>query len=185
MKKLEEYIIKDIEESYSRGESLKSISSRLRISKATASAYINKAGLSRYNPPVQLTEKLVDNMQRDYDSGMTLREVSKKYKVSVNRLQELNRHSSNPLSGYEILKRRRHKIKEALVEYKGGKCEICGYNKCIAALDFHHINPKKKDFNIAQTTSYKNMNILKSEIDKCILVCANCHREIHAGLTKI
>lgn len=185
MKKLEDYIIQDIQDSYSKGESLNSIKNRLSISKATASYYINKAGLSRYRTPVKLTKGLLDNMQKDYDSGMTLKEISRKYKVCINRLQELNRHLSNPLSGYEILKRRRHRIKEELVNYKGGKCEICGYNKCIAALDFHHLDPKEKDFGIAQSSSYKNMNILKSEIDKCILVCANCHREIHAGIIKL
>lgn len=70
-----------------------------------------------------------------------------------------------------------------MVEYKGGKCEICGYNKCIEALEFHHINPKEKDFSISGGT--KSFNTLKPELDKCILVCANCHREIHSGITKL
>jgi len=68
--------------------------------------------------------------------------------------------------------------KEILVEYKGGKCEICGYNKCLAALDFHHKNPKEKEFNISKkgTNGIENS---KKEVDKCLLVCSNCHREIH------
>ena len=72
--------------------------------------------------------------------------------------------------------RRRNKIK--LVEYKGGKCEICGYDKCIDALEFHHLDPNEKDFGIAGDT--RCLEKLKSEADKCILLCANCHREIHA-----
>lgn len=185
MKKLNDIIIKDIEESYANGDTLNSISSRLKISKATVSYYINRAGLSRYKTTTKITKELLDSMQRDYDTGITLKEISRKYKVNINRLQELNRHSPAPLSGYEILKRRRHKIKEILVKYKGGKCEICGYDKCIVALDFHHLNPEEKDFGIAQSTSYKNMDLLKLEVNKCILVCANCHREIHAGLIKV
>lgn len=74
-------------------------------------------------------------------------------------------------------------IKQRLVDYKGGKCQICGYNRCINALEFHHVNPEEKDFTISGGT--KSFDTLKPEIDKCILVCSNCHREIHAGLIKI
>ena len=72
--------------------------------------------------------------------------------------------------------RRRNKIK--LVKYKGGKCEICGYNKCIGALEFHHLNPTEKDFGLSCGNT-KSLEKLKAEADKCIMVCANCHREIH------
>ena len=73
------------------------------------------------------------------------------------------------------------KTKEKLIEYKGGKCQICGYNKCISALEFHHLDPSQKDFNISGGT--KSFEKAKIEVDKCVLVCSNCHREIHAGLT--
>lgn len=73
---------------------------------------------------------------------------------------------------------RRRKIKEELVAYKGGKCEICGYDKCIDALTFHHINPEEKSFGISNG-NIKNLSALKKEADKCILLCANCHAEIH------
>ena len=73
-------------------------------------------------------------------------------------------------------------IKQRLIEYKGGKCQICGYNRCQEALDFHHINQSEKDYTISGGT--KSFETLKKEVDKCILVCANCHREIHAGITK-
>lgn len=84
-----------------------------------------------------------------------------------------------PKSSYDNVKTHRHKIKEELVKYKGGKCEICGYNKCLGALDFHHLDPSQKDFTISNSNIYKNLDKLKEEVDKCILVCANCHREIH------
>lgn len=81
----------------------------------------------------------------------------------------------------EAVQRRREKTKELLVEYKGSKCEICGYDKCISALEFHHITPGEKDFGVSDglTRSFEKN---KEEADKCILVCANCHREIHEGL---
>lgn len=62
-------------------------------------------------------------------------------------------------------------------EYAGAKCSLCGYDKCQAALEFHHLDPNEKDFNISH--SNKSFESMKPELDKCILVCANCHREIH------
>lgn len=84
-----------------------------------------------------------------------------------------------PKDSYTYVKEHRKRVKEELIAYKGGKCEICGYNKCIAALDFHHINPEEKDFAISDSNIYKNIKALKQEVDKCMLVCANCHRELH------
>jgi len=77
---------------------------------------------------------------------------------------------------------RTRKLKQDMVDYKGGSCEICGYNKYIGALDFHHKNPNEKDFTIAHIRQYKFDDIIKNELDKCMLVCSNCHREIHGGL---
>ena len=76
--------------------------------------------------------------------------------------------------------KRRRKNKELLVEYKGGCCERCGYNKCIAALEFHHLDPSTKEFGLTGNTY--GLERQKKEADKCILVCANCHREIHNAL---
>lgn len=66
------------------------------------------------------------------------------------------------------------------VDYLGGKCNRCGYNKCIDALDFHHINPKEKDFNFSENGHCRSWERVKKELDKCELLCANCHREEHS-----
>lgn len=84
--------------------------------------------------------------------------------------------------GTEAVQRRREKLKELAVEYKGGKCERCGYCKCLKALEFHHVDPNEKEFGIGAKGHTKSFEKIKIEIDKCILVCANCHREIHAEL---
>lgn len=66
----------------------------------------------------------------------------------------------------------------------GGKCQICGYNKCIDALHFHHKDPSQKQFDISTAIwgGQKNINEQQiiDELKKCILVCANCHAEIHS-----
>ena len=79
----------------------------------------------------------------------------------------------------EAVSKRRRKVKELAVEYKGGSCNVCGYNKSIAALEFHHLDPSKKDFSIGQDGITRSFDKIKMELDKCILVCANCHREEH------
>lgn len=79
----------------------------------------------------------------------------------------------------DAVARKRRKIKLDLVEYKGGKCEVCGYNKCIAAMEFHHKNHKKKDFSLSNGGETYGLNRAKKEVEKCLLVCSNCHREIH------
>jgi hypothetical protein len=76
----------------------------------------------------------------------------------------------------------REKTKEKAIEYKGGKCEYCGYNKCIAALEFHHKEPSKKDFGISHKGYTRSWEAVRVELDKCLMLCANCHREKHEEL---
>jgi predicted HNH restriction endonuclease len=83
--------------------------------------------------------------------------------------------SCNTLAKREVERR----IKHQCIEYLGGKCSVCGYNKNDAALDFHHKDPSQKDFSISHARSTK-FETLIPELDKCILVCSNCHREIHS-----
>ena len=85
----------------------------------------------------------------------------------------------------EAVQKRRDKIKLLAIEYKGGKCEICGYDKCKQALEFHHIDPNEKEFGIGEKGYTRSIERVKEEVDKCLLVCANCHRELHAGLINI
>ncbi|AKM82365.1 TPA: HNH endonuclease [Candidatus Berkelbacteria bacterium] len=85
----------------------------------------------------------------------------------------------------QAVAKRRRKIKAMAIEYKGGKCSICGYNKYAGALDFHHIDESTKKFDLSTKGLTRSWERTKTEIDKCILVCANCHREIHAGLVQL
>jgi uncharacterized Zn finger protein (UPF0148 family) len=77
----------------------------------------------------------------------------------------------------------RKKKKLLAVTYKGGKCELCGYSKCFDALHFHHKDPNEKAFSPSGgSISWERM---RNEIDKCALLCANCHSEVHAGLVSL
>lgn len=73
----------------------------------------------------------------------------------------------------------RRRRKSNLVQVLGGKCLLCGFDTFQEALDFHHINPEEKEFNFA--SNIKSLEAQLQELKKCILVCSNCHRGIHAG----
>lgn len=109
------------------------------------------------------------------------------YMVQENHIRiriRLNKHGSIKTYWYwrdsvEDKKDREKWCKKAistLRKLKINGCAICGYNRCIAALDFHHVNPQDKKFQITKQRIYKKNFI--DELNKCILLCANCHREI-------
>lgn len=81
--------------------------------------------------------------------------------------------------------KRRRKLKSLAVDLKGGKCQICGYNRYIGALSFHHLDEKTKLFDMSTRGLTRSWKKIRDEVDKCILVCENCHREIHGGLIKL
>ncbi len=81
--------------------------------------------------------------------------------------------------------KRRKALRQKAVAYKEGKCAICGYHKCINALEFHHLDPNEKDFGISAKGYTRKWEKIVQELDKCILLCANCHREVHENITQL
>lgn len=81
-----------------------------------------------------------------------------------------------------------YELKLKCISYKGGVCEHCGYDKCARSMHFHHIDPTKKDFSISDRNPNTNKNgtkkweSVKLELDKCLLLCSNCHYELHEQL---
>jgi len=86
----------------------------------------------------------------------------------------------------EKVKRWRRRTKERLVRAMGGECVCCGYSKCLDALEFHHRDPNEKDVGIGgirgNVVAWKR---IIEEVKKCVLVCSNCHKEIHRGISFI
>ena len=85
---------------------------------------------------------------------------------------------------YEHVKNWRHKMREYAIKAFNGECGICGYNKCPHSLEFHHINPSNKDFTIG-SSNIANWSKIVIELRKCVMVCSNCHRELHYGFSSI
>lgn len=177
------------------GKSMKQIARELGCAHSTVSYHCNKAGLGGdgINRKI-LTEYEIDKIKELYSTGCSNDKLSKEFSVSKYEIRkytkELKRYSrfDDSLTRKQrtsiMVSERRRKLKDMAIEYKGGKCEKCGYNKCNGALEFHHLNPEEKDFSISTSGTTKSFERIKKEIDKCILVCANCHREIHYLTTK-
>ncbi|MAH42137.1 hypothetical protein CL614_00160 [archaeon] len=101
------------------------------------------------------------------------KERRKKYKAEWHQKNKERRNAEN--------KKRREEFREWYFSLKRGKkCEICGYDKHFSALDFHHKNAELKESSIADLiTKTTNKQKILEEVEKCIIVCANCHRELH------
>ena len=85
----------------------------------------------------------------------------------------------------QAVSKRRRKIKEMAIEYKGSKCHFCGYDKYIGALEFHHLDPSIKEFGLSMSGLTRSWEKTKKELDKCVIICSNCHRELHGGLIDV
>ena len=79
---------------------------------------------------------------------------------------------------------RRQTLKDKALEYKGGKCQRCGYSKCKRAMSFHHRDKTNKDFSISASRN-KSWEAVKLELDKCDLYCSNCHMEVEEELLNL
>ena len=80
---------------------------------------------------------------------------------------------------------RRRRMKETLVAEAGGACRICGYDRCLRAMQFHHLDPATKCFAVSQNGVTLALAAARAEASKCVLLCANCHAEVESGLVDL
>lgn len=85
----------------------------------------------------------------------------------------------------EAVSRRRRRLKEILVAEAGGACGLCGYDRYIGALQFHHRDDANKEFGLGDRGLTRSLDALRAEAAKCILLCANCHAEVEAGIVNV
>lgn len=90
------------------------------------------------------------------------------------------------MSNKEAVQKWRKSTKQRIIDSMGGKCQICEYNKCQEALELHHINPDEKEFGLGKVVANpKSWEKIVNELRKCILLCSNCHREVHADVISL
>jgi len=169
------------------GISYREISKKLGCSRATISYHCKRWNLT----DVGLSNVGVFNLKdeiKEYYKSHTTKETAIYFNVSESSVKKYKDNKRIELTSEEKKKRQylylqnsRQNLKDKSIEYKGGKCKICGYDKCNRSMDFHHRDPNEKDFGIG---SYKvlSWDKIKKELDKCDLLCRNCHGELHEKL---
>ena len=180
-----ESIISSIIELRKKKRTYLEISNELDVSTDVIKKVCRKSGLCDYRKFGSISDDIIDKIKVLYSELKSTRKVAKIFGISRDSVRkyvniEIKKRLTDEESKSNSVKsvvdwRKRTKIR--LVDYKGGKCVKCGYNKSVKALEFHHLNPDEKDFTISgKSWSFER---LKNEVDKCILVCSNCHIEIH------
>lgn len=76
-------------------------------------------------------------------------------------------------------------MRQMAIDLLGGKCFLCGYSREIKALDFHHLDESTKLFGLSDRGLTRSWKKTKEEVLKCVLLCANCHREVHSGYVSL
>jgi len=174
------------------GKTYNEISKELRCAKSTVSYHCRKLEFNEglkatnsrklwvnYRPQTTERHNLISYLVKTGTSGTHIVDVLNiSHKELRSYCTKHNLKSEISLTGYARIKQHRRNKKILAVLYKGGACERCGYKKSISAMDFHHRDPKEKDFAISRNTNLAWKRV-KAELDKCMLVCANCHRELH------
>lgn len=109
--------------------------------------------------------------------GKTTKEISQIMNISYDTV----RYYRSNKSKYKTSEHRR-KIKSKLIGEFGGACKVCNYSKCESNLVFHHLDPSSKEFGISSGGMTRAYSKILEEAKKCVLLCSNCHGEVHAGI---
>jgi 5-methylcytosine-specific restriction endonuclease McrA len=76
-------------------------------------------------------------------------------------------------------------VKRILVDEAGGRCVLCGYDRYLGALEFHHVNPSEKSFQLGMGGLTRSIASMRAEAAKCVLLCSNCHAEVEGGVVAV
>lgn len=118
-----------------------------------------------------------------HNTRATLEPRSTRLICGCGRKYKLDRSKGHSIDGCNSCTQRRKQLdkRERLKSFFGGACQLCGYDRCVTALDYHHVDPATKLFEIS-TGLNRSWSKVLAEAKKCVLICSNCHREIHSGL---
>ena len=149
-----------------------SLIKRQKFCSHSCSAKRNNLGVTRHHNgnTCQVCEKLIP---------FNLKFCSKDCREILSSRRKLERAKKS--GSYIVSWRQRTKLRA--IAYKGGSCQNCGYDKSVRALQFHHLIPGEKDFNISRAS--KSWQSIKKELEKCLLLCSNCHAEVHEGIINL
>jgi hypothetical protein len=160
---------------------------------ASVARIASKLGMSRY-----AVKRALESSGLRTERALRLTASRQARAVGVVRLaRECPKHGVSPFArdargtfrcsrcSSDAVSKRRRKVKAILVDEAGGRCGLCGYDRCVGALAFHHLDPETKTFGLAEGGLARSLAEARAEAAKCILLCANCHAEVEAGLVAL
>jgi 5-methylcytosine-specific restriction endonuclease McrA len=162
------------------GYTLSEIGARLNRPRETVRRAIVRLGLPQ---PIDVRRRVV---QEAISAGVsTLTRECRRHGVTEFAIAGSEQRLRCKKCRSEAVARRRKKVKRQLVEEAGGRCVLCGYDRCVEALEFHHRDPAKKSFGLAHRGITRSIAEVRKEAEKCVLLCSNCHSEVERGVTRL
>ncbi len=156
------------------GLSVRAIGEQLGVSYATVQHWLKKHGLKTRRGA----------QPRGSDARTVERECPVHGFTTFIKYSPTDHHRCERCRKERVVDRRR-KIKALLVDEAGGSCSLCGYDRYIGALQFHHLDPDTKSFALGLRGVARSLERCREEARKCVLLCANCHAEVEAGIATV
>lgn len=156
------------------GLSRAELAQRFDVSVATVKRWLEREGIATRrtrSPAAENLDRYVTRECRHHGTVRFVREGRGYYRCTLCRS--------------ERVVQRRRRVREQLVAEAGGRCAICGYDRCIRALEFHHVDAAQKSFGVSFGGVTVAIDRLRDEARKCVLLCSNCHMEVESGVTKL
>jgi 5-methylcytosine-specific restriction endonuclease McrA len=170
----------DLEPLVMAGLTVTTIASKLGASEQSVRSWITRLGLPQ---PIEVRRTQVAAALRDGATSVIRtcrRHGETEFALVGSEKRPRCKHCRS-----EAVARRRRRVKEILVEEAGGQCVLCGYSRCLNALEFHHRDPTTKEFGVAMRGITRAIDAVRAEAAKCVLLCSNCHAEVEAGFTEV
>ena len=163
-----------LEQLVEAGLSIRAIADRVDMSYATVQHWLKKYGLKtlRAAQPRAIEARTIERACPVH--GLT----------TFVKYSERDHHRCEQCRRDRVIARRR-RVKELLVAEAGGRCQLCGYDRYVGALQFHHLDPTEKAFGLGVRGIARSLERCREEARKCALLCANCHAEVEAGFAAV
>lgn len=171
----------ELEALVGEGASIAQIAEAVGRSKATVRHWLGKYGLRTSGRPGGRARPGAGEARQ---AGLTEAVLVCPHHGQVEHVRETRGYFRCRQCRQEAVIQHRRRVKEILVREAGGSCRLCGYDRCLAALQFHHVDPDLKEFGVARRGA-RSIERLRAETRKCILLCSNCHAEVENGMCSI
>jgi transposase-like protein len=171
----------ELEELVEAGMSIAQIAEAVGRSKATVRHWLGKYGLRTRGPRGARSR---DAAREAREGGLSTAMLPCPRHGNSLHVREPRGYFRCKSCRREAVVRRRRRAKETLVAEGGGCCRLCGYDRCVAALAFHHLDPSRKEFGLARRGAH-SIEAQRAEVRKCILLCSNCHAEVENGISSL